>query len=83
MSGCPISLIAAYVFALNQIFNLAMNNDVYDSPPVAIATEKLVTPIALQKKSRRWSWIGAGLALIMLLLLGVGVALRRSSGPIT
>ncbi|MEO1743937.1 MAG: efflux RND transporter periplasmic adaptor subunit [Cyanobacteria bacterium J06629_9] len=60
-----------------------MNNDVYDSPPVAIATEKLVAPIALQKKSRRWSWIGAGLALIMLLLLGVGVALRRSSGPIT
>ncbi|MEL7512494.1 MAG: efflux RND transporter periplasmic adaptor subunit [Cyanobacteria bacterium J06554_3] len=39
--------------------------------------------MALQKKSRRWSWIGAGLALIMLLLLGVGVALRRSSGPIT
>ncbi|MEL6493356.1 MAG: efflux RND transporter periplasmic adaptor subunit [Cyanobacteria bacterium J06621_3] len=60
-----------------------MNNDVYDSPPVAIATEKLVAPIALKKKSRRWSWIGAGLALIMLLLLGVGVALRRSSGPIT
>ncbi|MEL7070107.1 MAG: efflux RND transporter periplasmic adaptor subunit [Cyanobacteria bacterium J06581_3] len=60
-----------------------MNNDVYDSPPVAIATEKLVAPIALQKKSRRWSWIGAGLALIMLLLLGVGVALRRLSGPIT
>ncbi|MEO1386994.1 MAG: efflux RND transporter periplasmic adaptor subunit [Cyanobacteria bacterium J06634_6] len=60
-----------------------MNNDVYDSPPVAIATEKLVAPIALKKKSRRWSWIGAGLALIMLLLLGVGVALRRSSVPIT
>lgn len=56
-----------------------MNDDVYNSSPVAISTTKLDAPIASEKTNRRWPWLGGILSLI--LLLGVGVVLRHPFVP--